>query len=63
MECLLSLIDENSFLDASDEAAISRIYGGIHYMPAIYNGVKQGEMVGNYVISNIDLLDPAFVNE
>ena len=32
-------------------------------MPAIYNGVKQGEMVGNYVISNIDLLDPAFVKE
>ena len=53
----------NSFLEASEEAAISRIYGGIHYMPAIYNGVKQGEMVGNYVISNIDLLDPAIVKE
>ena len=53
----------NSFLDASDEAAISRIYGGIHYMPAIYNGVKQGELVGNYVLSNIDLIDPSIVKQ
>ena len=51
----------NSFIEASDEAAISRIYGGIHYMPAIYNGVKQGEMVGNYVISNIRLFEPKLV--
>jgi len=51
----------NSFIEASDEAAISRIYGGIHYMPPIYNGVKQGEMVGNYVISNIRLFEPKLV--
>ncbi len=43
----------DSFIDASEEAAISRLYGGIHYRPAIYNGVKQGEKVGNYVIKNI----------
>ena len=53
----------NSFLEASDEAAISRIYGGIHYMPAIYNGVRQGEMVGNYILSNIDLIDPYVVKK
>ncbi len=44
-----------SFLDASQEAAISRIYGGIHYMPAITYGVEQGEKVGDYVINNINL--------
>jgi len=36
-----------SFLHASEEAAISRLYGGIHYMMAIEEGVAQGEAVGN----------------
>ena len=45
----------DSFLDASEEAAISRLYGGIHYRPAIYDGVAQGEKVGNYIIENITL--------
>ena len=45
----------SSFLHASQEAAISRIYGGIHYMPAITYGVEQGEKVGEYVINNINL--------
>ena len=44
-----------SFLHASEEAAISRIYGGIHYMPAITYGVEQGEKVGYYVLNNINL--------
>lgn len=43
----------DSFLDASSEAAISRLYGGIHYMPAIDNGVAQGKKVGNYVVANL----------
>ena len=42
-----------SFLHASEEAAISRLYGGIHYMMAIENGVTQGEEVGKYVIENL----------
>ncbi|MDA0194823.1 MAG: vanadium-dependent haloperoxidase [Bacteroidetes bacterium] len=42
-----------SFLNASSEAAISRIYGGIHYMPAITNGVDQGRDVGNFVVGNL----------
>ena len=45
----------DSFLDASSEAAISRLYGGIHYMPAIDYGVEQGTKVGNWVIRNIQL--------
>lgn len=44
-----------SFIDASEEAAISRMYGGIHYMPAIANGVTQGKALGNYVIDKLEL--------
>ncbi len=43
-----------SFNQAKDEAAISRLYGGIHYMPAITDGVKQGEMVGKYLNEKIN---------
>jgi hypothetical protein len=46
----------NSFFHASEEAAISRLYGGIHYMMAIEEGVKQGESVGNYVVNQIQTL-------
>ena len=42
-----------SFLYASEEAAISRLYGGIHYMPAISEGVKQGEKVGEFLLQNL----------
>jgi len=42
-----------SFKEAAAEAAISRLYGGIHYMPAITEGVKQGSKVGGYVIDKI----------
>ena len=44
-----------SFLAASDEAAISRLYGGIHYSPACFNGVKQGQQVGDFVVSTLKL--------
>nr|HMQ63325.1 phosphatase PAP2 family protein [Flavilitoribacter sp.] len=47
--------DFNSFLEASSEAAISRMYGGIHYRPAIDNGVAQGEKVGKYVVANVHM--------
>ena len=43
----------DSFYHASEEAAISRLYGGIHYMPAITEGVKQGKLVGNHIINNL----------
>lgn len=45
--------DFGSFLEASSEAAVSRLYGGIHYRPAIDNGVAQGEKVGKYVVANV----------
>jgi len=42
-----------SFLHASEEAAISRLYGGIHYMMAIDEGVKQGEEIGQHMSKNL----------
>jgi len=41
----------NSFEEAAKEAAISRLYGGIHFRDAIENGVKEGEHIGKFVIS------------
>ena len=41
----------NSFKEAAREAAISRLYGGIHFRDAIENGVKEGEQIGKFVIS------------
>jgi hypothetical protein len=42
-----------SFRQASDEAAISRLYGGIHFMPAIEEGVKMGNNVGDLVLERV----------
>ncbi|MEQ9424627.1 MAG: vanadium-dependent haloperoxidase [Cyclobacteriaceae bacterium] len=44
----------NSFIDASSEAAVSRLYGGIHYMPAIDNGVSQGKNVGEFILKKLE---------
>lgn len=38
-----------SFDAAAQEAAISRLYGGVHYTPAIDLGVEQGRKVGRLV--------------
>lgn len=38
-----------SFFDAANEAAISRLYGGIHYRSAIEDGVTQGICIGEKV--------------
>ncbi len=43
----------DGFLEASEEAAISRLYGGIHYRMAIDNGIAQGEQVGGHVINRL----------
>lgn len=48
-----------SFIHASEEAAISRLYGGIHYMPAIANGVTQGKALGQYVVDKLDMRNEA----
>lgn len=42
-----------SFHHAAEEAAISRLYGGIHYMPAIVNGATEGRNVGEYFVQNL----------
>jgi hypothetical protein len=42
-----------SFLLASEEAAISRLYGGIHFRDAIENGVSQGEKIGEMIWSRV----------
>ncbi len=44
----------SSFVAASEEAAISRLYGGIHFMPAITDGFEQGKQVGKFIIENIE---------
>ncbi len=51
----LPMRNYRSFKEASGEAAISRLYGGIHYMPAITEGVKQGEQVGAMIIKKLNL--------
>lgn len=43
----------NSFIEASEEAAVSRLYGGIHYRPAIDHGVTEGRALGNYIIEKL----------
>lgn len=44
-----------SFNAAADEAAISRMYGGIHYRAAVEVGVKQGRDLGAFVVQNLDM--------
>jgi hypothetical protein len=43
-----------SFAEAAQEAAISRLYGGIHYPMAIENGLVQGECVGRAVLERVE---------
>ena len=43
----------NSFFQAADEAAISRLYGGIHFRDAIENGVVQGKKIGSSIWENL----------
>lgn len=42
-----------SFFEASEEAAISRLYGGIHFRDAIEQGSKQGEKIGKYIVERV----------
>ncbi len=44
----------DSFIAASEEAAISRLYGGIHYMPAIEDGIRQGKLIGAFTVSKLN---------
>lgn len=44
-----------SFDKAAEEAAVSRLYGGIHYRAAIDKGLSQGRNVGKWVVDNLDM--------
>ena len=48
----------DSFYDAANEAAMSRLYGGIHFRDACENGVAQGRKVGQFVLSNLFNFQP-----
>lgn len=43
----------SSFRTAAAEAAVSRMYGGIHYDCDINDGLEQGKCVGTYVLNDI----------
>lgn len=45
-----------SFNQAASEAAISRMYGGIHYRAAVEIGVKQGRDLGEFVVNNLEMI-------
>jgi hypothetical protein len=47
----------SSFNDAAQEAALSRLYGGIHYRSAIVEGASQGENVGDYINNKLQLIN------
>ncbi|MDH7447928.1 vanadium-dependent haloperoxidase [Aquimarina sp. 2201CG14-23] len=44
-----------SFNKAADEAAISRLYGGIHYRAAIDLGLDQGRALGSFVVQKLKM--------
>lgn len=47
----------DSFRQAANEAAISRMYGGIHYRAAVEVGVKQGRDLGKYVVKKLNMVN------
>lgn len=53
MEYGLPVRSFNSFREAAAEAALSRLYAGIHYRMAIDEGIAQGHRVGHLVIRRI----------
>lgn len=52
----------NSFLEASSEAAVSRLYGGIHYRPACEIGKTEGSGVGNFIVGRLKTRDDALAD-
>lgn len=45
----------DSFREAAEEAAISRMYGGIHYRAAVEVGIKQGRDLGGFVVDHLNM--------
>jgi hypothetical protein len=50
----LGIREFSSFMQASEEASISRLYGGIHFMDAITRGQDQGKKVGHWILNRRD---------
>jgi hypothetical protein len=46
----------NGFGEASSEAAVSRLYGGIHYLFDNYDGVDSGNCVGSIINAHVHFL-------
>jgi hypothetical protein len=44
-----------SFEAAATEAAMSRLYGGIHFRQAIENGMRQGECITTAILSRVGM--------
>jgi hypothetical protein len=44
----------NSFFEAAGEAAISRLYGGIHFRAGVEHGIDQGFCVGRQILQRIE---------
>jgi hypothetical protein len=44
-----------SFVQAADEASISRFYGGIHYLNSVNVGAEQGKKVSDYILAKLKL--------
>ncbi|GAC1301563.1 MAG: hypothetical protein NVSMB24_04650 [Mucilaginibacter sp.] len=45
----------NSFSQAAEETAISRFYGGIHYLNSSLAGAQQGKDIGNFIWQKLKL--------
>ena len=48
----------NSFNEAANEAALSRLYGGIHFRDACEQGLEQGRNVGQFVLNRLSDFQP-----
>lgn len=42
-----------SFTQARDESAFSRVYAGVHFVPAVVNGLAQGQCIGQRVLGRL----------
>jgi len=45
----------NSFLEAADETALSRFYGGIHFKNSTITGSEQGKKIGEFIWTKLKL--------
>ncbi|MEL6703609.1 MAG: vanadium-dependent haloperoxidase [Bacteroidota bacterium] len=59
----LPVRDFPSFSVAAEEAAISRLYGGIHYRFAADEGLKQGRNVGRHVVERLQTRVPTLATQ